>query len=52
MTYQLNKNLFVENGAAVLAARTRAARLSMYEYELARARLTAPEPQPMVSKAA
>lgn len=39
MTYKLDPKLFVERGAAVLAARARAARLSAHEYELARNRL-------------
>ena len=39
MTFKLDPNLFVERGAAVLAARARAARLSAHEYELIRNRL-------------
>ena len=38
MTYKLDPNLFVERGAAVLAARARVARLAAHEYELMRNR--------------
>lgn len=34
MTYDLSPTLFVENGAAILAARAHAARLISREYEL------------------
>lgn len=36
MTYRLSPGLFVENGAAVLAARVRSARRSGIEHELLR----------------
>lgn len=52
MMYRLNPNLFVENGAAALAERTRAARLAIHEHELARKRDSSPEPQPLPCMAA
>ena len=52
MMYRLNPNLFVENGAAALAERTRAARLAIHEHELARKRDSSTEPQPLPCLAA
>lgn len=36
MIYRLNRNLFIENGAAALAEKSRAARLSVHEHDVTR----------------
>jgi len=52
MMYRLNRNLFVENGAAALAEKSRAARLSVHEHELTRNADKASVPNPVDRKAA
>ncbi|MEO6114138.1 MAG: hypothetical protein ABIP07_06815 [Sphingomicrobium sp.] len=47
MTYNLNPNLFVEQGAAVLLRRAQAARRSARAYELLSHSKTDHEPKPL-----
>ena len=46
MTYHLNRGLFVENGAAILVARDRAARAASIAYSVLRNARPAAEPVP------